>query len=140
MPRQLRHADGTTTAYEAMPLKHAREKNKANAVRFGLTMDGPWAPNGELLLDVYLELMQEYGAIEHEFQHLPELDEHEKMLSLLLTDADYCGFAEDSDAYKTLMPGKARGARWLVLLAHLSTGKDKPDDWKAWLEPGFYFE
>lgn len=140
MATRVRHADGSTTAYEAMPLRHARARNKANAVRFGLTMDGPYADSDELLLDVYLDLMQQYEAIERGYQQLPELDEKEKLLSVFLTDADYCGFAKDSDAYKALMPNHASSVRWFVLLGHLATCNDKPDNWREWLEPGFYFE
>lgn len=104
-------------------------------------MDGPFAPTGELLLDVYLDFMQQYEAIERDWQHLPELDDKENVLSLFLTDADYCNFAEDSDAYKALMPRKARFIRWSVLLQCMADiNFTKPDNWREWLSPGFYFE
>lgn len=122
-----------------MPLRRKREHHKANAVRYGLTMDGPWAESGELLLDLYLDFMQQYEATEYAYEQLPELDKQEEMLSLFLADGDYCNFAIDSDAYKTLMPNRARAVRWLVLLSHMAAS-DKPDNWREWLEPGFYFE
>lgn len=123
-----------------MPLRRKREHHKANAVRYGLTMDGPWDEYGDPLLTTYLDFMQQYEAIERDYQQLPELDKREETLSLFLTHRDYCNFAIDSDAYNALMPNAARGVRWIVLLEHLSTCNDKPDNWREWLEPGFYFE
>ena len=139
MATRIRHADGTTTAYEAMPLRERKAKNKGKAVKYGLTMDGPFAPTGEPLLEVYLELMQQYEAIERGFAQLPELDERESVLNTFLSDDEFCGFDRGSDAYKDLMPHAARNVRWFVLFEQLADGV-KPDNWREWLEPGFYFE
>jgi hypothetical protein len=149
MPRYQKHADGSSTAYEAVALHAFLNRMMGLAVRHGLTKDGPWCESGELLLDLYRELIEDYELVGYNndnnlpysewHSELETLDLMELRLDLFLTDSGYCSFDRDSDAYKALMPRRARNVRWWAVLAKFSKHDPgyPPANWREQLEPPY---
>ena len=109
MPRQLRHADGTTSAYTSVKLSTYSRSMVAKAKGYGMA--------GELM-EVYTELVRAYEQIAQDKEgawafrlsddELDEIEQLESLAHFFLTDPDECDLDTASDCYRDLMPQRAK--------------------------------